>query len=251
MARLPATEPRLCRPARSPWSPAYTPGGSSGGSAAAVASAMVPMAHGGDGGGSIRIPASCCGLFGLKPTRARTPLGPDLGEAWSGAGVGHAVTRSVRDSAALLDATAGPDIGDPYWAPPPKGPYLAEVGADPGPLRIAFTATAWNGQAVHPECAAAVMATAKLCERLGHQLEEASPAIDETARTKAVRIISAAHTRAAIETRAEMLGRTPTPDDVEPITWQIAELGRSVTASDYARSIGVMHRTGRAVGRFF
>jgi Asp-tRNA(Asn)/Glu-tRNA(Gln) amidotransferase A subunit family amidase len=103
---------------------------------------MLPMAHATDGGGSIRIPASCCGLFGLKPTRARNPMGPDLGEGWNGASVGHAITRSVRDSAALLEATSGPDIGDPYWAPPPKGSYLAEVGADPGHLKIAFTTTA-------------------------------------------------------------------------------------------------------------
>ena len=151
-----SVEPRLFGPTRNPWNLEHTAGGSSGGAAAAVASGMLPMAHATDGGGSIRIPATCCGLFGLKPTRARNPMGPDAGEGWNGASVGHAVTRSVRDSAALLDATAGPDIGDPYWAPTPKGPYLAEVGADPGRLRIAFTTTAWNAQAVDPECVAAV-----------------------------------------------------------------------------------------------
>src|SRR5512138_1746418 len=121
---------------------AFGAGGSSGGAAAAVAAGMLPIAHATDGGGSIRIPASACGLFGLKPTRARNPFGPDRGEGWSGSSVGHAITRTVRDSAALLDATAGPDVGDPYWAPPPRRPFLAEVGADPGRLRVAGTTNA-------------------------------------------------------------------------------------------------------------
>src|SRR5437764_11774979 len=183
-----SVEPELFGPTCNPWNVEFSAGGSSGGAAAAVASGMLPMAHATDGGGSIRIPASCCGLFGLKPTRARTPLGPDLGEAWSGAGVGHAVTRSVRDSAALLDATSGPDIGDPYWAPPPRGPYLAEVGTDPGRLKIAFTTRAWSGPPVHPECVAAVSGAAKLCENLGHSVEEASPVIDEELQGQARRI---------------------------------------------------------------
>src|SRR5215831_9077652 len=146
-----STEPRLHGPTRNPWNLAHSAGGSSGGSAAAVAAGLVPMAHATDGGGSIRIPASACGLFGLKPTRARNPMGPDAGEGWGGASVGHAVTRSVRDSAALLDATSGPDVGDPYWAPPPAGPFLAEVGRAPGRLRVALTTSAFNGQPVDPE----------------------------------------------------------------------------------------------------
>jgi amidase len=121
---VPTTEPQLFGPTKNPWNRAYSPGGSSGGAAAPVAIGMVPAAHGNDGGGSIRIPASCCGLFGLKPTRARTPMGPDVGEGWGGMAVSHAITRTVRDSAALLDATAGPDVGDPYWAPPPARPFL-------------------------------------------------------------------------------------------------------------------------------
>ena len=246
-----SVEPKLFGPTRNPWNLEFSAGGSSGGAAAAVASGMLPIAHATDGGGSIRIPASCCGLFGLKPTRARTPLGPDLGENWSGASTGHAVTRSVRDSAALLDATAGPEIGDPYWAPPPRGPYLAEVGADPGRLKIAFTTKSWTGHAVHRECIDAVSRSAKLCESLGHFLEEASPVIDEEQHNQARRLVIAANTRATLEGRGKALGREPTPDDVEPYTWAAAESGRQLKASDYAGAIRTLHQIGRIVGRFF
>jgi amidase/6-aminohexanoate-cyclic-dimer hydrolase len=246
-----SVEPRLFGPTRNPWNQAYSAGGSSGGAAAAVAAGMLPMAHATDGGGSIRIPASACGLFGLKPTRARTPAGPDVGESWNGAGIGHAVTRSVRDSAALLDATAGPDVGDPYWAPPPLGSFLAEVGADPGHLKIAVTTRAWNGSPVDPECAAAAIDAARLCESLGHHVAEASPAIDEAARNAATRVIIGAHTRATLELRGQALGREPQPEDVETSTWSMAEYGRQVTASDYAKAIRVLHQAGRVVGRFF
>ena len=170
-----SSESRLFGATHNPWNLEYSAGGSSGGSAAAIAAGMVPMAYGNDGGGSIRIPASCCGLFGLKPTRARNPAGPDLGELWSGLAIAHAITRSVRDSAALLDATSGAEIGDPYWAPPQKRPYHDEVGGDPGQLRIAFTTKAWNFHDVDSECVDAVAEAAKLCESLGHHLEEASP----------------------------------------------------------------------------
>jgi len=190
-------------------------------------------------------------LFGLKPTRARTPLGPDFGEGWSGMGVGHAVTRSVRDSAALLDATAGPDVGDPYWAPPPGGPYLAEVGVDPGRLRIAFTTKAWSGHPVDADCVAAVLASAKLCESLGHSVAEASPFIDEELHNKARRVVIGANTRTTLEARGKALGREPRPDDVETFTWAAAESGRELTASDYAGAIRVLHQVGRVVGRFF
>jgi len=247
----PSTEPRLFGPTRNPWSLGHSSGGSSGGSAAAVAAGMVPMAHATDGGGSIRIPASCCGLFGLKPTRARNPMGPDAGEGWGGASVGHAVTRTVRDSAALLDATSGPDVGDPYWAPPPVRPFLDEVGRDPGRLRIALTTRPWNGQPVDPECAEAATAAARLCERLGHRVEEATPAVDAKLLGEASLIIVSANIRAALEARAAVLGRELAAGDVERLTWARAMNGHTARAADYARSIGVIHRTGRVVARFF
>jgi amidase len=247
----PSAEPKLFGPTRNPWNPERTAGGSSGGAAAAVASGMLPAAHGTDGGGSIRIPASCCGLFGLKPTRARTPMGPDLGENWSGSSVGHAVTHSVRDSAALLDATAGPDVGDPYWAPPPSRPFLAEAGADPGRLRIAVATKPWTGHPVDRECLDAVAQAAKLCADLGHHLEEASPAIDEELHSQARRIIRAANTRATLEARGKRLGREVRPEDVETITWLTAEIARNLTAADYACAIRDAHQIGRVVGRFF
>ena len=246
-----STEPRLFGPTRNPWSLTHSSGGSSGGSAAAVAAGVVPMAHATDGGGSIRIPASCCGLFGLKPTRARNPMGPDAGEGWGGASVGHAVTRTVRDSAALLDATSGPDIGDPYWAPPPARPFLEEVGRDPGRLRIAITTRPWNGQPVDPECAEAAIAAGRLCDRLGHHVEEDTPDVDARALGDATLIIVSANIRATLEARAAALGRELAAGDVERLTWARAVDGHTARAADYARSIGVVHRIGRVVARFF
>ena len=246
-----STEPRLFGPTRNPWKLTHSAGGSSGGSAAAVAAGMVPMAHATDGGGSIRIPASCCGLFGLKPTRARNPMGPDAGEGWGGASVGHAVTRTVRDSAALLDATSGPDIGDPYWAPTPARPFLEEVGRDPGRLRIAITTRPWNGAPVDPECVEAAVAAGRLCERLGHHVEEATPAVDAKLLGEATLIIVGANVRAALEARAGALGRELAAGDDERLTWARATEGNTARAADYARSIGVVHRTGRVVARFF
>jgi len=246
-----STEPRLHGPTRNPWNLEHSAGGSSGGSAAAVAAGIVPMAHATDGGGSIRIPASACGLFGLKPTRARTPFGPDLGEGWGGASTIHAITRSVRDSAALLDATCGPAVGDPYWAPPPRGPFLSEVGADPGRLTIAVTTRAWSDIPIDPECIAAVASAVKLLRDLGHEVCEARPEWDDKARALASAIVVGAYTRAQLEARGERLGRVVTAEDVEPMSWARAELGRKATAVDLARAVMTLHRTGRAVGEFF
>jgi amidase/6-aminohexanoate-cyclic-dimer hydrolase len=250
MGLCPSTEPRRFGATRNPWKLDHSAGGSSGGAAAAVAAGMVPMAHASDGGGSIRIPASCCGLFGFKPTRARVPMGPDAGEGWGGASIAHAVTWSVRDSAALLDATAGPDVGDPYWAPPPAGPFLAEVGRDPGRLRIALTVKPWISSEVAPECAEAARAAARLCASLGHHVEEARPAVDETAWRYASRVIVAANVTFALEARAAALGRPLAESDVERMTWDRVKDARTMSAADYARSIWVVHRTGRAVARF-
>jgi amidase/6-aminohexanoate-cyclic-dimer hydrolase len=247
----PSTEPRRHGPTRNPWKTTHSAGGSSGGAAAAVAGGILPMAHATDGGGSIRIPASCCGLFGMKPTRARNPMGPDAGEGWGGASVGHAVTRSVRDSAALLDATSGPDVGDPYWAPPPAGPFLAEVGKAPGQLRIALMTTSFNGQPVAPVCADAARAAAKLCESLGHRVEEARPDVDGEALGQATRIIIGANVRATLEARATVVGRPLTENDVERMTWMMAAAGGNANAWEYARSIHSVHATGRRIARFF
>ena len=245
------TEPQIFGATRNPWSLAHSPGGSSGGAAAAVASGMLPVAHANDGGGSIRVPASCCGLFGMKPTRARTPSGPDVGEGWGGSSVSHVVSRTVRDSAALLDATAGPDVGDPYWAPPQARPYLEEVGADPGRLRIAVCTKPWNGSEVAPECLTAVAETAKLCVALGHDVEEARPEIEIAPLLEGQRVVVSANTRMVLDSRAAALGRELRPDDVEKHTWRTASYARAATAADYAAGMLAIHRAGRAVGRFF
>jgi amidase len=247
---LPTTEPRLFGPTRNPWDAGRTAGGSSGGSGAAVAAAMVPMAHGNDGGGSIRIPASCCGVFGLKPTRARTPMGPDLAEDWHGLVIGHAITRSVRDSAALLDATSGPDLGDPYWAPPPERPYVEEVGADPGHLRIAFTSDGGGGVPVHPDCVAAVKDAAALCADLGHHVVGASPDLDQERITQCVISLIAASTAAQVDYWANRSGRTPIEDILEPYTWALYQAGQGRLASDYILAVQHLQRLSRDIARF-
>ena len=248
---LPTTEPRLFGPCRNPWEVNRTAGGSSGGSSAAVAARLVPMAHGNDGGGSIRIPASCCGLFGLKPTRARNPLGPNFGDIFSGLVIDHAVTRSVRDSAALLDATAGPDVGDPYWAPPPTRPFLQEVGANPGKLRIAFTTTADSEIKVHPDCVSAVHDAAKLLAELGHQVEETVPLLNRGFLTHSFMVLWSAGCAWTIDGLGMITGRPITAAQVEPLTWALYEMGRKQSASTYLLSLSFLQRIARDLGRFF
>ncbi len=245
------TESRLFGQTRNPWNLAHSSGGSSGGASAAVAGGLVPLANASDGGGSIRIPASCCGLFGMKPTRGRTPLGPDSAEGWAGMSCVHAVTRSVRDSAALLDATAGPDLGAPYAAQPPARPWLAELGVHSGRLRIALQEGTWNGAETHPDCAAAARDAAALCESLGHHVESASfqPSSLEELRKATLTVISA-NIRWAIADRARALGREAVPGDVEPGTWGLAELAQQASAVDYAAATKILHRTGRELARF-
>ncbi|MGH0036857.1 MAG: amidase [Myxococcota bacterium] len=244
------TESTLFGVTRNPWNLEHSAGGSSGGSAAAVAAGIVPAAHASDGGGSIRIPAACCGLFGMKPTRARTPAGPLLGEGWSGMSCNHAVSRSVRDSAALLDATEGPDLGAPYWAPPPARPYLEEVGTAPGRLRIALQRSSWNGSEVDPECIAAAESAARLCEELGHEVEETELAIDGESLGEATRVIIFANLRATLDDRLAELGRELTEKDVEPLTWTILRGTGSHTAAEYARAVRRIHAVGRQVSDF-
>jgi amidase len=248
---LPVTEPALWGPCRNPWATEHTPGGSSGGSAAAVAAGMVPMAGGGDGGGSIRIPASCCGLFGLKPTRGRTPTGPDHGLLWRGAVVEHVLTRSVRDSAAMLDATHGPDVGAPLEIGPPERAFLAEAGTDPGRLRIAWTTAPTLGSEVHPECIAAVEATVALLTELGHDLIEGGPELDGPAFSRAFLTMVASELAADLEYVGGILGRRPSRRDLEPLTWALALVGRATSGSDYATALRTMERAGREIGAFF
>jgi amidase/6-aminohexanoate-cyclic-dimer hydrolase len=245
-----STESVLFGQTRNPWNPARSAGGSSGGAAAAVAAGILPAAHASDGGGSIRIPASCCGLFGLKPTRARIPAGPRVGEGWSGMSISHVVSRSVRDSAALLDATHGPDPGAPYWAPPVERPYLEEVDSSPGRLRIALQTVSFNGSDTHADCVAAARDAAGLCAELGHEVEEARLAIDAEAFGRASQVIIAANLRLSLDDRAAELGRELREDDVEPATWAMAQLVLQAGATDYARAIRTIHAVGREVARF-
>jgi len=243
------TESTLWGATRNPWNLERTSGGSSGGASAAVAAGILPAAHASDGGGSIRIPASCCGLFGMKPTRARVPSGPHQGEGWGGMSTAHAVTRSVRDSAALLDAACGPDPGDPYHAPAPERPYLEEVTRAPGVLRIGVQTETYNGAPTHPECRDAALSAAKLCESLGHRVEPLRIAVDAAALGRATQVLIAANVQATADDTAAALGRELGTDLVETITFFMVQAGRAATAADYARAVRTIHAAGRAVER--
>ena len=247
----PFTEPELFGPTRNPWDVARTSGGSSGGSAAAVAAGMVPMAGGGDGGGSIRIPASCCGIFGLKPTRGRTPTGPIEGELWDGAAIEHVLTRSVRDSAVMLDAICAPEPGSPYVTPSPERPYRDEVGADPGRLRIAFTDRPLLGEHMDEDCTTALRDTVALLESLGHTVVEASPPLERDEFLRSFLLMVCGQAAADLMDAEETTGRRAAPGNVEIATWGLALLGRSYSAGAMAHARRHLERVARSVGRWF
>jgi len=247
---VPTCEPRLHGPTRNPWDLQRSTSGSSGGSAAAVAARMVPMAHGNDLGGSLRFPAAACGLFGLKPTRARNPLGPEYGDAVGGWAVEHALTVSVRDSAALLDATAGPAPGDPYPAPPAARPFAAEVGADPGRLRIAYTARLPGGGRGHPACVRALDDAVALCADLGHDLVEADlPGLDDRVGAAIGTVFNAA-TAWIVGYWVRHRGREPEPAELDPLTRAYWDDGRRVSAADYLLAVGDLQKFSRGVAGF-
>ncbi|MFF0267647.1 amidase [Kribbella sp. NPDC004536] len=246
----PACEPVLFGPTRNPWDTGLSTSGSSGGSAAAVAAGLVPFAHGNDLGGSLRYPASACGLFALKPTRARNPLGPEYGDVAAGAAVEHALTRSVRDSAALLDATSGPAPGDPYCAPAPDRPFLDEVGREPGRLRIGFTARTPSGDLGHPDCVAAVEHAARLCESLGHDVTEVSWPEFTPEVHAAIGTMLDGTTAWILQYWIRRVGREPGPDEIEPLTRALWERGRQVTAADWLVSVEELQRFSRRIARF-
>jgi amidase len=247
---LPTTEPELYGPTHNPWRHGVTPGGSSGGSAAAVAAGIVPMAHGGDGGGSIRIPAACCGLFGLKPSRNRNPVGPDASEAFFGFAVEHVITRTVRDSAAMLDATAGPEPTSLFFAPP-GGSFLSALDRPPDKLRVAFTAEPLLPAEPNVDATRAVEEAASLCEELGHHVERAEPQLDGRAFAKAFFHHFAAGTASELLMAEDLHHRPMGPADVERTTWLLSLVGRSISGAELVRQRQVLFREARAVLRFF
>jgi len=253
---LPTTEPELFGPTLNPWNQDIIPGGSSGGSAVAVATGIVPLAHGNDAGGSIRIPASCCGIFGLKPTRARNPLGPYFGDFASGIIVEHALSRTVRDSAALLDATSGPDIGDPYYAPPKKRPYLEEVEEDVGRLKIGFLTSipsGWSFESkIHPECEKAVRDAALLCESLGHEVEEINA--EELSYDNLFMhfgIIFSSLAGQAISHWEKVLNKKITQEDLEPMSWLFVQNAATRSGADYLIAVTHCHSFSRKIAQWF
>jgi amidase/6-aminohexanoate-cyclic-dimer hydrolase len=247
---MPTTESRLHGPTRNPWNLAHSAGGSSGGAGAAVAARVLPVAHASDGGGSIRIPASASGVFGLKPTRARNPLGPDRGEGWGGFSCGHVVSISVRDSAAMLDAIHGPEPSSPYVAPPPERPFAQEVGRDPGRLRIAFTDRSPYGDAIDPEIAAATREIASLLAGLGHHVEERAP--DLAADPAAVMAtIVGANAALTVRLAEQGFGRAITENDFEILTLAMAQNAQKATATDYVAAQLGAFQISRALATFF
>jgi amidase/6-aminohexanoate-cyclic-dimer hydrolase len=244
------TESALYGQTHNPWNAERIAGGSSGGAAAAVASRILPMAHASDGGGSIRVPASCCGVFGFKPTRSRVPLGPSSFEGWNGCTHHHAITISVRDSAALLDASGGAELGAPFFSPRPERTFLSEVTVEPGRLRIALLATAPTPTPIDAECAKAAIEVAKLCENLGHHVEQARwPAEVESMREAFTTVVQVSVAR-KLEEGAMLLERPLQQSDVEAITWALMRAGLNIPAVAYSRAIQTLHQIGFAFARF-
>ncbi len=241
------TESQLFGPTCNPWDPHCSTGGSSGGAAAAVAAGYAPLANASDGGGSIRMPASWCGVFGLKPTRVRNPVGPMQGLGWAGLECAHAVTRSVRDSAALLDITQGADLGAPFVAPPPARPSLDEVSTPPGNLRLAVRSEpfTYGGVSLHPDCKDALDDAVQLCTELGHVVEPLTYHLDWEPVRDANRLVAATEIRYTLEQRARELGWEPREADVEPDTWRLAEISQRVSAADYLQALNLLYATGR------
>ena len=245
------SEPELWGPCRNPWDTDRTSGGSSGGSASAVAARIVPVAHGGDGGGSIRIPASCCGLFGLKPTRGRVSMAPNMGDAWMGLVQEHALTRSVRDSALMLDLVDPPVVGEPYAAPPKARPWVEEVGAPPGKLRIAVHRGPLFTREQDPVCTAAVDDAVALLRDLGHEVVEACPDFDREALVRAYYTIVAGGVGWMVDKAAAWAGVRPRMRDFEPPTWFMSLLGHTLSAADMEAARQHVQQAGRSVGAFF
>ncbi len=247
-----STESLLYGPAHNPWDLSRSTGGSSGGAAAAVAAGIVPMAHGNDGGGSIRVPAACCGVFGMKPSRGRNPAGPQYDDLIFGLGVEHVLTRTVRDSAAMLDATHGADAGARYLLPSPETTYLAACERDPKPLRIAFSVKPSEGAPeIDALCQQAVLETARLCESLGHHVFEGAPYIDHDEVCAIFRDVASPFMTASLRTLAEALDKEVTADELESTTWAIFTHGDRMSAAEFAFAIGNVNAVSRKLGQFF
>jgi amidase/6-aminohexanoate-cyclic-dimer hydrolase len=246
----PVTEPREYGPSRNPWDTNRTPGGSSGGAAAAVAAGILPLAHASDGGGSIRIPASCCGLVGLKPSRGRIPFGPDKAEGWAGQSTSHVVSRSVRDTAAMLDASAGSEAGEAYSAPSHGSTFLDAALMEPGTLRIAVSREKWGRGDYCDEAIAGLDQTVTLLEDLGHRVVEARPDFDGEALGSALFTIICVGTALTIRQRAQELGCTVEELDMEDGTRLSVAMGDAITAADYAEAIQMNQAVGRVMGQF-
>jgi len=245
------TEPQLHGPTKNPWNLLHSTGGSSGGAAAAVASGIVPMANASDGGGSIRIPASCCGLFGLKPTRGRVPIGPFAMEGWGGLSTSHAITKSVRDSALLLDFTQGPELGSPYHAPTTDSSFFETHAIEPGKCRIALCLETFNGAPYDPQVVEITKKAAKNLENLGHTIEETKLSISPELVRSAHGIIAVSHIGSTVKKMAKKLNQVITEEHLEKVTWNNYLSAQEISGADYAGAIGDIHQMGRIVSEFF